>query len=199
MNRSIPHLIPSVQPVAVCTKQSQIAFVRRPIPESVVPDAGSPLVPELLARVDMIDVQYSEIGLSTHYTGSAKFLDQGELSAPIRGVLVNREAIFVPMRRSTLRRAKPVLALCPASLAGALPLPSRLQVARSATVFPCAILEPIKMCFEWLPAVAASYGDSAFFHARNISSRIPRNKFDIAVRRIEDAQRQSDLFLSEVA
>jgi hypothetical protein len=199
MNWPVSHLIPSVQTVAVCAKQSQIALVRRPIAEAVIPYTGAPLVPELLARVDMIDVQHAEIGLPAHYTGSTKFLDQGELPAPVRWVLVGLEAVFVPMRGTTLRRAKTVLALCATSLACALPLPSRFQVARPATVFPRAILEPIEVCFERLLAVSASYGDSALFHVRNISSRVLRNKFDIACKRIEDAQRQGDFFIGGAA
>lgn len=193
MNRAVSHLLPCVQPVAVRAKQTQVALVRSPVTEAIIPDAGTSLIPKLLAWVDMVNIENAKVSFPTHNAGTPKLFNEGELPTPIRRVLVRCKPVFVPMIRSALGRAKAMLTFRAAPLASALPLPSRSQIALSPAVFPGAIFDPVKMGFKWFLAVAASYRNSALFHALNIISRCAKIKFDIACRRIEDSQRQMRL------
>lgn len=196
MNRSVAHLIPSVQAMAVCTQQPQIAFVRSPILEAIIPGARAS---SLFAPVDVVDVQNSVIAFAALHANPAKLAHKSKLPAPVAGVLVDGVAVLVPVINAALFRAKAMLTSHAATLAGCLPLPSCSKVAGPVAVFPGAVLEAVKMGFKRLFAVAAGYCNSALFHGRNILLSKSKVNFDISCRRIEQAQRQGDLFIDGAA
>lgn len=192
MNRPVAHLVPSVQAMAVCTQQPQIAFVCSPILEAIIPSARAS---SLFAPVDVVDVQNPVIAFAALHANPAKLAHKGKLPAPVAGVFVDGVAVLVPVIDAALFRAKAMLTSHATTLTGCLPLPSRRKVAGSVAVFSGAVLEAVKMGFKRLFAVAAGDCNSALFHGRNILLRKRKVNFDIACRRIEDAQRQGDLFL----
>lgn len=196
MNRPVSHLVPSVQAMAVCAQQPQIAFVRSPILEAVIPSARAS---GLFAPVDVVDVQNPVIAYAALHTNPAKLVHKGKLPAPVSGVLVNGMAVLVPVIDATLFRTKAMLASLTTTFTGRLPLPSCCKVAGAGAVFSCAILKAVKMGFKRLLAVAAGDCNSALFHDLNISSRLRNVNFDIACRRIDQAQRQGDMFIDGAA
>ena len=192
-------MVPRVEPMAVCAKQAKVAFVSGPIAKAVIPYGRSAFVAELLRGVDVVNVENAVIAFSAVDTGAAQFGNQGELARPITRVLVFGEAVFVPVILAALIRTKAMLALFAAALAPLFSLPTRFEVAVPAAILPRAIFDAILMGFEGLRAIAASHCDRCLFHCRSITSRSAQCNFDIACRRIEDAQRQGDLFLEGAA
>lgn len=199
MNRPVAHLLPRVQSVAVCAKQAQISCVRGPITEPVVPNAGASFVAQFLRPVDVVDVQNAKVIFSTFDAATTQLGDQRKFAPPIGRMLVQAKAMLVPMVLSALLGAKTMLAVSTAALAGRLPLPSRSKIASAGAILSCAILEAVEVGFKRLFAVAAGDCNSALFHDANIYRHREKIKFDIACKRIEDAQRQGDLFLDGAA
>lgn len=199
MSGAVTHLLPSVQAMAVSAKQSQIASVRSPITETVIPHACSAFIPQLFRGVDVVNVENAIIALAAHNAASPKAFNQGQLSAPITRVFVRLKAMFVPVVFPTLIGAKAMFTFKPASLAGRLSFPPSGQIASLSAVFASPFFEAIKMHFKLLLAVAASHCDRCLFHYQNILYCAAKVKFDIACKRIEDAQRQGDMFLETAA
>ena len=190
-------MLPCVDAVAVRTQEPEIALVCSPILEAVIPSARTP---GLFASVDVVDVQNPVIVFSAFDASAAKLIHKRKLPAPVAWMLVDGVAVFVPVIDTALFRAKTVFTSFTATLAGCLPLPPRRKVTCPVAVFPCAIFEAVKMGFKRLRAVGASHFDSGFFHSLNIAcGRKITKYFDIACRRIEQAQRQGDLFINGVA
>jgi hypothetical protein len=52
--RPIPHLIPSVNSVAICAQQSKVSYVSFPVAESVVPNACAALVSQFHSGVNVV-------------------------------------------------------------------------------------------------------------------------------------------------
>ena len=196
MNRPVAHLVPSVQAMAVCTQQPQIAFVRSPILEAVIPSARAS---GLFAPVDVVDVKNPVIAFAAFHANPAKLAHKGNLPAPVAGMFVDGVAILVPVIDAALFRAKAMLANVATTLTGRLSLPSRGKVAGPVAVFPGTVLEAVKMGFKRLFAVAACDCNSALFHGRNIPLGQRKVNFEIACKRIEQAQRQGDMFLETAA
>ncbi len=196
MNRPVAHLVPGVQAMAVCAQQPQIAFVRSPILEAVIPSAGAS---GLFAPVDVVDVQHPIIAFAALHANPAKLAHKGKLSAPVAGVFVDGVAVLIPVIDAALFRAKAMLTSRAATLTGRLPLPARRKVTCAIAVFPGAVFETVKVGFKRLLAVAAGDCNSALFHGRNIPVIKRKVNFDIACRRIEQAQRQGDLFIGDAA
>lgn len=199
IGRSIPHLVPRVQAVAICAKQTQIADIRCPITKAVIPHTCSPLVSELSRRVDVVNIKDAVIVFAARDASAAKFNDQSKFAPPIGRVLVLFEAVFVPMVFATLIRAKAMLARTSASFARVLPFPTGGKVAGPAAILSSTIFEAVRVGFKRLFAVAAGDCNSALFHFENIQHKRAKVNFDIACRRIEQAQRQGDLFIDGAA
>lgn len=199
MSGAVTHLLPSMQAMTICTKQSQIASVRCPIAEAVIPHARSAFIAQFFGRVDMVNVENAIITFAAHNARPAKAFNQGQFSSPITRVLVSLKAVFVPMVLTTLLRTKTVLAFGPASFASWFSFPSSCQVTSAPAIFASAFFKAVKMHFKLLLAVATSHCDRCLFHYRNILFSSAKVKFDIACKRIEDAQRQGDLFLGSAA
>jgi len=192
MNRPVSHLIPSVQAVAVGAKKPQITLVRSPILKAITPGTRAP---GLFAPVDMVDVQHPIIAFAALHANPAKLAHKGKFPAPVAGVFVDGVAILVPVIDAALFRAKAMLAKRAATLTGRLPLPSGRKVAGPIAVFASPVFETVKVGFKRLFTVAAGDCNSTLFHSRNISQKQRKVNFDIACRRIEQAQRQGDLFI----
>lgn len=199
MNRPVAHLVPSVQAVAVCAKQAQIADVGRPITKTITPNTCPSFVTEFSGRVDVVNIKDAVIVFATHDASAAKFHDQRKFAPPIGRVLVLFEPMLVPVVLAALLRAKAMLTQASAPLARFLPFPSRGKITGPPAILPCSIFEAIKVGFKRLFAVAAGDCNSAFFHVINIFDWCAKVNFDIACKRIEDAQRQSDLFIGAAA
>lgn len=196
MNRPVSHLIPSVQAVAVGAKKPQVTFVRSPILKAIIPCARAS---GLFAPVDMVNVQHPIIAFAALHANPAKLAHKGNLSSPVARVFVDGVAVLVPVIDAALFRAKAMLTKRAATLTGRLPLPSRRKVTGPIAVFSSAVLETVKVGFKRLFAVAAGDCNSALFHGRNIPLNNRKVNFDIACKRIEDAQRQGDLFIEGAA
>lgn len=200
MNRqAVAHLLPSVQPVAVCAQQAKIALVRCPISEAVIPSRGAPFVAQLLARIDVVNVQNANVAVAALHASAPKLLHNLNLARPVARVLVRSEAVFAPMCLAALKRAKTRLAGLAATLASLRPAPPCREVARTGAVFSRPVFEAVLVGLERCGAVAASDCYRGLFHGRNISCRRANGNFDIACKRIEDAQRQGDLFIESAA
>lgn len=195
--RSITHLVPSVDAMAVGAQQPQIAFVRLPIAQPVVPSAWAAL---LERPVDVVNVQHAIIGFTATDARATKFFDERKLPAPVSRVLVPLVGVDRPVLVAAGVVAKAEVTRLAALLATIGSTPSRSEIAVAPAVFSSAIPQPVKMSFKRLAAVAAGYLNSALFHARNIAWNARRTKyFDIACKRIEEAQRQGDLFIEGAA
>lgn len=191
--RPITHLVPSVDAVAVGTQQPQIPLVRLPIAQAVIPSARTTL---LERPVDVVDIQHAIIGFTATDARAAKLFDERNFPAPVARVLVPFVGVDRPVLVAAGIVAKAEVTRLAALLATIGSTPSRSEIAVAPAVFSGAIPQSVKVGFKRLAAVAASYLNSAFFHARNIARNTRRTKyFDIACKRIEDAQRQGDMFV----
>lgn len=199
MSGAVTHLLPGVQAMAIRAKQSQVASVRSPIAEAIIPHTCPAFIPQLFRGVDVVNVENAIIVLATHNAASPKAFNQRQFSTPITRVLVRLKAMFVPMVFATLLGAKPMFAFKSTSLTSRLSFPSSGQIASLSAVFASPVFEAIEMHFKLLLAVGASHCDRCLFHYRNILHRAAKVKFDIACKRIEDAQRQGDLFIEGAA
>ena len=196
MSRPVSHLNPSVDPVAIGTQQAQIAFVGRPVFEAIIPSLRAS---GLFAAVNMVNVQDPVIAFAALNTDATEFAHKRQLPAPIARVFVDCMTMLVPVVNAAFIRAKSMLAIGPAAFTRGLPFPTRRQIAGLAAILSSPVFEAIKMHFKLLLAVAASHCDRCLFHYQNILYLNAKVKFDIACKRIEDAQRQGDFFVETVA
>jgi len=195
--RTVSHLLPCVEPVAVGAKKPQVALVRFPVAQPVVP---SPWTALLERPIDVVDVQHAIIGFTATDARATKLLDERKFPAPVARVLVPFVGVNRPVLVAAGIVAKAEVTRLAALLATISSTPSRGEIAVAPAVFSGAIPQPVKVGFKRLAAVAASYLNSALFHSRNIARNARRTKyFDIACKRIEDAQRQGDMFIDGVA
>lgn len=184
-------MIPCMDSVTVRAQQAQVARVGGPILESVIPGCGAS---GLSRPVDVVNVEHAEVGLATLHARPPKALDERDLALPVAGVLVRSEPIGVPVCAAAIVRAIAVLAFLPAPLTSRRSLPSGGEVAGSTAVPAGAIFQAVGMRLEGPGAASASDFNAGLFHSASISPRREPKYFDIACRRIEDAQRQSRMF-----
>ncbi len=141
----------------------------------------------------MVNIQNSVVINSAAFAFAAKVFDKGKFSLPIARMLVDRMTILRPVSIPAFFRAKPVLAILAASFAGSGSFPASRQIACLAAVLAGSFSKPIQVHFKCLLTVLAGGFYSGLFHCASISEQIEPKYFDIALRRIEDAQRQSRL------
>lgn len=188
--RPVSHLLPCVNPVAVCAQQAQVPAICRPVFKPVVPCGRAP---KLLRPIDVIDVEDSHVGLSAFHACAAERSNKGKLSLPVPGTLVHSKAVLVPVGCAAFVGAEAVLALCSAPFALRASLPSGRQITGAAAVFAGSVFQAVKVGLKLLFAVLADCFNAAFLHCASISRTCEPKYFDIACRRIEDAQRQARL------
>ncbi len=194
IQRAISHLIPGVQPMAVGAQQPQIPLVRFPVAEAIVPDAGSTLVPQFASRIDVVDVQHPIVADTALDALPAEVGDDLQLPRPVARSLVLPVAVLGPVLRAAGVAAKAHIARLSALLAPAALFPSGGKVARLIAVFSGAVLQPVGVHLFRRSTVQALDRDGLLSHSQSISSQRHLFNFDIACRRIEDAQRQGSLF-----
>ena len=195
--RAVSHLIPSVQAVTIGAQEAKVALVRSPVAKAVVPDGRPPLVPKFLGWIDVVNVENSVVALPTADTGTAQFGNKGKLTRPIARALVFSETVFVPMIFSALLGTKAMLAFIATAFTTLFSLPPRFKVTVPAAIFSSAVFNAILVSFKRCGAVAANDCYRCLFHALNILCISAKVKFDIACKRIEDAQRQGDMFIEQ--
>jgi hypothetical protein len=194
---TVTHLLPSVPPVTVGAEQPQVASVGFPIAQAIIPGSRSPL---FQAAVDVVNVENAKVGLPALNARPAKLRNERQLPAPVARVLVPLVRMDRPVGVATGNRAKAMLAGLPALLARLAALPSRSKIAGLAAVFSGAISQAVEMSFKRLGALRAGDFGGALFHGRSIAQTAVQPKyFDIACKRIEDAQRQGDFFVERAA
>ena len=188
--RPVSHLLPRVDAMTVRAQQSQIAFVCGPVLESVIPGCRSP---GFAGPVDVVDVENPEVGLAALHASATEAFDKSHFALPVSRVLMRAKSVGVPVVAAALVRAKAMLALLSASLAQGRALPSGGEVAVPSAVFRSAIFDAVRVRLERIGAMSATDFNAALFHGAIISRRSEPKYFDIACRRIEDAQRQGRL------
>lgn len=188
----VSHLLPSVNAVAIRAQEAKVAFISGPVFETVTPSARAT---RFLRPVNVVNVQNAVVCFSAMDALSAKFFHQGKLPTPVSRVFVNGVSVLVPMSRATFSAAKTVLALASTPLAIFFTLPPRREIAVATTILPRSVFEAILMGLERLRTITASHCDGCFLHYRNITLNPTNDNFDIACKRIEDAQRQGDMFI----
>ena len=189
--RTVSHLLPSVHAMTVRAQQSQIAGVCGPVLESVTPGRRSS---GFAGPVDVVYVENPEVRLSALHASAAEAFDKSHLPLPVSRMFVRSESVGIPVVAAALVRAKAMLALLSASLARGGALPSGGEVAVPSTVFRGAIFDSVRVRLKRIGAMGAMDFNAALFHNAIISRKSEPKYFDIACRRIEDAQRQSRMF-----
>lgn len=196
--RAVSHLTPCMQAMAVCTEQAEVSGVRLPVSEPVIPNACAAIVSEFHRSINVVNIKNSMVGLTARHTHSPEGFDQFHLALPVSGMFVFCKSVFVPVILTAFIFAKSILALFSAVFAGLLFTPSGGEVTGLIAILSCAILYSVCMCFK---AITAMFTDginlSAFAHddLLNTCCHFSTKYFDIACRRIEDAQRQSRMFV----
>ena len=188
--RAVSHLLPCVDAVAVRAEQTQVACVRSPVFESVIPGGGSSCFP---GPVDVVDVEDTEVSLSALHTSAAEAFDKSHLPLPVSRVFMRSESVGVPVVAAALVRAKAVLAFLSASLARGRAFPSCSEIAVPTAVFRGAVFDAVGVCKERSGTTGTTDFNAALFHGMIITRTREPRYFDIACRRIEDAQRQGRL------
>jgi hypothetical protein len=173
--------------MAVRAEQTQVASVRGPVFESVIPGRGPS---GFSGPVDVVDVQNPEVSLSALHASAAEAFDKSHLPLPVSRMFVRSESVGIPVVAAAAVRAKAVLAFLSASLARSSALPSCSEIAVPSAVFRGAVFDAVGVCKERSGAIGAADFNAALFHGVIITRTREPKYFDIACRRIEDAQRQ---------
>ncbi len=189
--RAVSHLLPCVNAMAVRAEQTQVASVRGPVLESVIPGCGPP---GFSGPVDVVYVENPEVRLSALHASAAEAFDKSHLPLPVSRMFVRSESVGIPVVAAAVVRAIAVLAFLSASLARGRALPSRGEIAVPPAVFRGAVFDAVGVRKERSGAMGAADFNAALFHVAIITRTNEPKYFDIACRRIEDAQRQARIF-----
>lgn len=175
--------------MAVCAQQLKVTGIRRPILEAARPDVLPVFGAYFFGWVDVVDIQRAVIIKAALRTLAAKVLNQRQLAFPIARTLVDAVPVLVPVVAQAGIRAEARRAARAAILALSGVTPSVREVACLTAELPGSIANAIGVHLRRLAAVRAC--DFSLGGSHN--DIIPKY-FDIACRRIEDAQRQQRLF-----
>lgn len=133
---------------------------------------------------------------------AAKALNQRELALPDAMTFLKIIAILVPECSLTISATETSGGRLSALLAHTGLRPSMGKITRHATVFPIATLDPVRGYIKGLATMLTHAWYACFLHGPSITHFVARRKpkyFDIAVRRITDAQAQIRMPLAEAA
>jgi hypothetical protein len=189
-----------MQPVTICTKQSQVAFVGFPILKAVRPVACFLSFKQLFFSVNMVYVKNAMVTDAATNALAAKLVNKSKFLFPVFRVLVGRKAVFVPIVGAARISAKSVGAFFAAIFAWLLAAPSMRQIAGLTAKLASAIFESIRMNLKLFGAVFAALCYLCFFshlHILNTLGNYKPKYFDIACQRIEQAVAQGQLFEPE--
>ena len=196
---TVSHLFPSVNSVAVSTKKPKVSFVGFPVFKSINPVSRLFSFKNLCGRVYMVNVENPVVCFSTNNAFPPKFINKGKFLFPISRLFVNSKTVFVPIVLPAIFIAKSIFAFFPAVFAWLLFTPSVGQVTRLSAKLPSSILNSVSMYLESVSTVFARSFNLCFLAHIYLLSRFVNcitKYFDIACKRIEDAQRQVDLFIA---
>ena len=163
--------------MTVRTKQLQISLVGGPVLKAARPCVLPVLWANLFGWVDVIYIEGAKVVKSAFNALPPKLKNERQLALPVARALVDAVPVLVPKVLHAWRGTKPVVAFLPAGFALSMLSPSVREVARLPAKLGALVLG------GRLPAVFAS-----------IHGYIITKYFDIACRRIEDAQRQQRMF-----
>ena len=175
--------------MAIRAQQSKVPAIGRPILESARPVVTAVLWPDLLFRVDMVNIKGAVIIKSTLGAFAAKFFNQRQLSFPIARALIEAMPVFIPVRLETRFGTKAIGTFLPTLLALARFRPSVREVARLIAVFTRSVAKPVGVHLTLFPAMSALNRFRRSSHVISIAQY-----FDIACERITNAQRQERMF-----
>ena len=194
---SISHLTPCMNSVAIGAQQAKVAFVGFPIFKTVKPvPCAFPLF-ELLFSIDVVNVKDAMVVNSAFNAFAAKCSNQSKLFLPVFGVLVGCKAVFVPVVSSARVAAKPVFTFFAAIFTRLFFPPSMGQVASLTAKLASAIFKSVSVNLELFRAVFTALCHLCFLahlYLLNTFAHYKPKYFDIAVKRIEQAVAQGQLF-----
>jgi hypothetical protein len=199
IRQAVTHLLPRSQPVAIRTEQAKVSLVCRPVLQSVVPVTRAFSLFELFARVNVVNVENSVVAISALRALPAQCVHDRNLARPVARFLVFLEAVFVPVILAAFFRTKAMLAFTATAFTPTFPLPACFKIAVSTAIFTRPVFEAVLMGFKRCGAVAASDCYRCLFHGLNIRCKRAKVNFEIACKRIEEAQKQGDMFIEQPA
>jgi len=162
--------------MAISAQQLKVSSVGRPVLKAPRPHVLPVFWANFFGRVYVINIQRPIVIKAAASAPAAEVLDKSQFTFPIPRVLVYSVSVLVPKSAHAFVGAKSISALFPASFARSVFAPSMRKVAGLAAKFGAFVFG------DRIRAVGARiHGDSITKY------------FDIACRRIEDAQRQQRL------
>lgn len=175
--------------MAIRTQQSEVSFILGPIFESARPVVRTIFWSNFPLRVNMIYIKGTVIAKTALRAFAAEFFNQRQFSFPIARTLVDSMAVQIPICLEACIGTKAGRTFIAALFALPRFCPSVRKIARSIAVFACPIAESIGVHLSLFPAMGAFNRFCRSSHGIMIA-----RYFDIACRRIEDAQRQQRMF-----
>lgn len=184
--------------MAIRAKQSQIPRVRIPIAKAMPP--GSARRANFGGCVDVVNIEGAMIIKPAIHTFTAKRRDKSKFLAPVGRLFIETGAVFNTKRHLTFNGAITHFARLPAVFALSITVPPVRKITGLATIFSGSLAQSVRMHLGRLVAACANdcrwCGSHASMIAKYVGYFKPRY-FDIACRRIEQAQRQADLFVRQ--
>ena len=163
--------------MAISAQQLKVSSVGRPVLKTPRPHVLPVFGANFFGRVYVINVQRPIVIKAAASALTAELLDERQFALPIPRVLVYSVSVFVPKSTHAFVGAKSISALFPAGFARSVFAPPMRKVAGLAAKFGAFV-----------------FGDRVRAVGARIHGAIITKYFDIACRRIEDAQRQQRLF-----
>ena len=184
--------------MTISAQQPQVPVVGSPVFKTPAPIVAARLMPNLLARVDVVNVEGANVRKAAARALPTKAGNQFELFSPVVRVLCH--GVPVPPRFLAGWAAKLRGTLCAALPADAGAAPSGFKIAGLAAIFSGAVLNPVGVHLSCGAAVLAGDFYSLFSHARSISKYVEKaipGYFEIACKRIAKAYEQPDFFVEQ--
>ena len=192
---AISHLLPSVNTMAISTKQFDILGIFFPIRKPAHKVVTAFCVMGFPASVYVIDIKNANISIPALHAFPAKFFNKAYLPFPIPLYFSTAITIFVPVTFLAFTTAK--FGFCWFSAKRTFPgvPPPCSMIASNTAIFNTGFstIGFAKRNAKNLMTIFASKFDSVFSHTSTIP-QLPINLQAIAERRIKDAQAQPLLF-----
>ncbi len=183
--------------MTVRTQQAKIAFVVRPILEASRPNIVSIFGALFGLWVKVVDIQYSEIVNPTSRTLPAQGRNNFEFSRPVALVLIDFVSVFIPVGFEAFCRAVSNIARLATRFTLSILSPPMSEITRLVAILTVSLANAVPMHHVCFPAARTLNSDRFSSHSPMISNYKASCKpkyFEIAVKRISDAQDQFALF-----
>ena len=183
--------------MTICTQQSEVSFVSCPISKTTMPSPLAFFRPFFLCAVNMVDVQYAGIVYSAFAAFSAKLVNQCQFTFPITLSFMLSITLTIPICFSTNRITESCIGFFLALAAIPVMFPPVGKIASRTAILSCSIPKSIGMYGCRFPAVLTD--NDGWFCSHSCIITIHRTcselkYFDIACRRIEEANGKGSLF-----